>query len=480
MGARKRGVCKTKIVATIGPSSFGKKRLRQLFAAGVDGFRLNLSHGDLDQHAATMEKIRQLRAESGKAAAIIIDLPGPKMRLGILPAPVTVRRGERVFFSPQGIAPPEGGVWLPHEIPDLATGLRPGALIFVGDGMLQFRVRALSGPVVETEALVGGVVRSQKGINIPGYDPPAGVLTPEDRRGIAFAVEQGAEVVCISFVGGPEDLLAARALLPAAPQARPWLLAKIERRQAVARLDAILAVADAVMVARGDLGIELPIEEIPVWQKEIVRRANLAAKPVIVATQMLLSMVENSRPTRAEVTDVANAILDGADAIMFSEETAIGRDPAAVVRVARRIARQTERELVRSGSTATAVRNLIRRSDNIDDLISSAACDVLENHTVDLAVTPTATGTTARRIARLRPRPLVVAITDSAAVGNALALSFGVLPLVVPSARLSDSELALLLKQAGLLRPGQRLVITSGSPFGVPGTTNSLKILDIC
>jgi len=480
MGTRKSIACKTKIVATIGPSSFGVRRLRQLFAAGVDGFRLNLSHGNLAQHAEVLGRIRQLSAETGRTAAVIIDLPGPKMRLGVLPEPVSVRRGERVYFCPGGETHSAPGLCLPHEIDDLAERMRPGSTIFVSDGMLQFRVKARQGRVLETEALVAGVVRSNKGINLPGYKSPAGVLTPEDQRGIAFAVEHGADVVCISFVGGPEDLLAARELLPESRHSRPCLLAKIERQQAVANLDAILAVADAVMVARGDLGIELPIEEIPVRQKDIIRRANMAAKPVIVATQMLLSMVDNARPTRAEVTDVANAILDGADAIMFSEETAIGREPAAVVRIARKIARQTERELVRSGSTAVAIRATIRTADSIDDLISSATFDVLENRTVDLAVTPTASGTTARRIARLRPRPWIVAITERPLVGNILALSFGVLPLLVASAVLSDSELVAFLKQRGLIRPGQRVVITAGSPFGVPGTTNSLKILDIC
>jgi pyruvate kinase len=471
---------KTKIVATLGPASFSAGVQRRLMRAGVDGFRLNLSHGALEEHAAVIASLRRISAELGRPVAVIVDLPGPKMRLGKVPKPITVRRGAKVRFWAADQPHPGPGIFLPHEIPGLAQGLRPGSIIFVGDGMMQFKVKAIEGEVIETEALVAGIVRSNKGINIPGYNTPAGVLTEEDKRGIAFALQHRADVICISFVGGPEDMLAARALLPQSGEYHPCLLAKIERRQAVANLDAILAVADAVMVARGDLGIELPIEEIPGLQKDIIRRANLAAKPVIVATQMLLSMVDNTRPTRAEVTDVANAILDGADAIMFSEETAIGHDPVAVVRIAHKIARQTERGLVKSGGVALAVRAAIRSEDTIADLISSATCDVLENRTVDLAVTPTATGTTARRIARLRPRPWIVAITDKATVRNILALSSGVFPLQVPSVALSDSELAELLKSAGLLRSGQRrLVITAGSLSGVAGTTNSLKIIDV-
>ncbi|MBU2538619.1 MAG: pyruvate kinase [Proteobacteria bacterium] len=473
-------ISKTKIVATLGPASFSVPVQRRLMAAGVDGFRLNLSHGDFEEHAGVIASLRKISAETGRPVAIIVDLPGPKMRLGKIAKPITVRRGAKVRFLPEGVSRPGPGIFLPHEISGLAQGLRPGSIIFVGDGMMQFRVKAIQGEIVETEALVAGVVRSNKGVNIPGYNAPAGVLTAQDKRGIAFAVKHKADVICISFVGNADDMLAARALLPQSGNYRPCLLAKIERRQAVAHLDDILAEADAVMVARGDLGIELPIEEIPGLQKDIIHRANVTAKPVIVATQMMLSMVDNARPTRAEVTDVANAILDGADAIMFSEETAIGHDPVAVVRIAKKIARQTERRLVKSGGVALEVRAAIRSEDSIDDLISSATCDVLENRTVDLAVTPTATGTTARRIARLRPRPWIVAITDNPTVRNILTLSSGVFPLGVPSVALSDFELAKRIKDAGLLRPGtRRLVITAGSLLGVAGTTNSLKIIDV-
>ena len=473
-------ISKTKIVATLGPASFLPAVQRRLMAAGVDGFRLNLSHGDLGEHAAVIASLRKISGEMGRPVAIIVDLPGPKMRLGMVPKPITVRRGAKVRFWPASQPRPGKGIFLPHEIFGLAQGVRPGSIIFVGDGMMQFKVKAVEGEIIETEALVAGVVRSNKGVNIPGYNAPSGALTEEDKRGIAFAIQHKADVICISFVGGPEDMLAARALLPQTGGYRPCLLAKIERRQAVANLDSILAQADAVMVARGDLGIELPIEEIPGLQKDIIHRANMAAKPVIVATQMLLSMVDNARPTRAEVTDVANAILDGADAIMFSEETAIGHDPVAVVRIAKKIARQTERGLVKSGGVALEVRAAIRSEDSIDDLISSATCDVLENRTVDLAVTPTATGATARRIARLRPRPWIVAVTDNQTVRNILALSSGVFPLYVSSVSLSDHELAELLKGAGLIRSGtRRLVITAGSLSGVAGTTNSLKIIDV-
>ncbi len=473
-------ISKTKIVATIGPASFSAAVQRRLMAAGVDGFRLNLSHGDHEEHAGVVASLRKISAEMGWPMAIIVDLPGPKMRLGKVPKPITVRRGAKVHFLPEWVARPGPGIFLPHEISGLAQGLRPGSIIFIGDGMMQFKVKAIRGEIVETEAMVAGVVRSNKGVNIPGYNAPAGVLTDADKRGIAFAIKHRADVICISFVGGPEDMLAARPLLPQTGKYRPCLLAKIERRQAVAHLDSILAVADAVMVARGDLGIELPLEEIPGLQKDIIHRANMAAKPVIVATQMLLSMVDYARPTRAEVTDVANAILDGADAIMFSEETAIGHDPVAVVRIAQKIARQTERRLAKSGGVALEIRAAIRSEDSIDDLVSSATCDVLENRTVDLAITPTATGTTARRIARMRPRPWIVAITDNQTVRNILALSFGVFPLEVPSVALSDLELAELLKGAGLIRSGtRRLVITAGTLLGVAGTTNSLKIIDV-
>ncbi len=468
---------KTKLIATIGPASAGRGIIRRLLTSGVAAFRLNLSHGDLVQAAATIAAIRELSSQTGRQAAVLLDLPGPKMRLGVLAEPVAVSRHQEVIFCADDDQP-AGAVCLPHDIEGLAKKVRPGDLIYIGDGMLQFRVKARHRGRIHAEALLAGVVRSHKGINIPTSDVKESSLTDYDRRCLAFAVEQRVDAVCISFVGRARDITAARELLPAGGTWHPCLVAKIERRQAVEAIDAILAEADAVMVARGDLGIELPLEEIPVLQKEIIAKANMLAKPVIVATQMLLSMVENTRPTRAEVTDVANAILDGADAVMFSEETAVGVAPVEVVRTARRIARRTERELLRPGCRAEQIRTNVRVSDQIEDMISSATHDVLANRSVALAVTPTSTGTTARRISRLRPRQWVVAITDNPTVRNILALSFGVLPLLAERIPPDRRAIAAFLRERGLAGRGDRLVVTNGEP-GIPGSTNSLHVIDL-
>ncbi len=470
---------KTKIVATIGPSSSDEKTITKLIKAGVDGFRLNMSHGTFSEFSQIIKRIRSVSDDLNTGVAVIIDLPGPKMRLGKLDEPVEVKKGEIVVFSDGKKRSFEEAIYLPHEISGLEKKVHKGDIIYVGDGVLQFKVLEIKGKEIVTKALLPGTVRSHKGINVPGIEFKEGAITEFDKTCIEFGVKNKVDVICVSFVGSPEDIEKAKSLLPQDPHYRPFILAKIERGKAVENIEAIVESADAVMVARGDLGVELPIEEIPVIQKRIIRVANMQAKPVIVATQMLESMVDNLRPTRAEVTDVANAILDGADAIMFSEETAVGKYPVEVVKMAVKIARITETELVQPGSMAELIREVIRQSDRIDDMISIATYDILCNRSVDFVVTPTTTGTTARRISRLRPEQWIIAVTDNYTVRNILNLSFGVYPIYMSRLNIVGDELTQFLSALDVVTPGDRIVITSGMPFGVPGTTNSLKVIDV-
>ncbi len=470
---------KTKVVATVGPSCWDERMLTKLIKVGVDGFRLNMSHGTFSDFEEIIKRIRKVSSVLGVPVAVILDLPGPKMRLGELSHPVEVKRGDIVVFARGSEKKTDGVVYLPHEIKDLEKKVNKGDVIFVGDGLLQFKVIDVNEGEVITKALLPGTLRSHKGINIPGIEFEEGAITQVDRSCIEFGVRNKVDMICVSFVGGPEDIEKVKELLPQDPHYRPFVLAKIERGKAVKNIEKIVEIADALMVARGDLGVELPIQEIPVVQKRIIRIANMRAKPVIVATQMLESMVDNLRPTRAEVTDVANAILDGADAVMFSEETAVGKYPVEVIKMAVHIARITEHELVRPGSVADAVRNILRRSNRIDDMISIATHDILSNESVDFAVTPTSSGATARRISRLRPKQWIIAVTDNRTVQNILNLSFGVFPLYMSRLNVVGDDLIRFLESSGVVKKGDRIVITSGMPFGVPGTTNSLKVVDV-
>ncbi len=478
---------KTKIIATVGPSCWREPILKKMLKAGVVGLRLNMSHGDFDGFSKVIKKIRKIADEVGTGVAVIIDLPGPKMRLGVLPEPVKISKGDKVVFvegqlqraSDCSDKTKKAVIYLPHEISGLEKKVKKGDIIYLSDGMLQFKVVSVKDKEIFTKALLSGIVRSHKGINVPGIDFKDGAITEYDEKCIEFAVKNKVDLICVSFVGGPQDILKAKSLIPNQGKDGPFIVAKIERGIAVKKIDEIVKVADAVMVARGDLGVELPIEEIPVVQKKIIRIANMQAKPVIVATQMLESMVDNLRPTRAEVTDIANAILDGADAIMFSEETAVGKYPVEVVKIAAKISKITEQELVKPGSMAETIRRMIRKSRRIDDMISIATYDILCNESVDYVVTPTTSGTTARRISRLRPGHWIIAVTDRHTVRNALRLSFGVYPLYMSRLNLVGDELTQFLSAEGVIKKGDRIVITSGVPFGVPGTTNSLKVIDV-
>ena len=472
---------RTKIVATIGPSWEEPAEIRRMLLAGVDVVRVNASHGDPEWRSETIRRVRAVREELGRATGILFDLQGPRIRVGALAEPRELVPGARVVFAPE-----EGAS--SHEIPTtyeaLARDVRPGARILMDDGLLAVEVIGVRGDRVEAKVLDGGLLRSNKGMNLPGLEVSAPAVTDKDAEDVGLALDAGVDYIGMSFVRRAEDIEGLRGRLPRAVR----LVAKIEKDTAVANLGTILPAADAVMVARGDLGVELPFEEVPLVQKRLIRQANLMARPVITATQMLESMIRNPRPTRAEVSDVANAILDGTDAVMLSAETAVGKHPLEAVQAMDRIAREVERQ--RRGRSPAYDLALGRRSavDAADesppthrpeDAIAVAVCAAAELLRAPLILCFTSSGFTARTVAAYRPSVPVVAATAEPGTFHQLALVWGVVPMLTDHVPNYDSMLTVArerLLETGLARAGDRVVVSAGVPWDVPGTTNLLKI----
>jgi len=463
---------RTKIVCTLGPATDPPGVLERLISAGMDVARLNMSHGDHAEHARRIEQVRQLAREMEQPVAVLIDLPGPKFRVGNLPdGSRELRQGATVILTTESDDPTE----LPVRQPALLRALGAGESVYLADGSIKLQVKVTAVDRVVCEVLVGGTVRSGSGINVPESKLTALVPTDDDRRHIAFAVAQQTEWLGVSFVQCADDLVRVRALLPAGPQ--PLLMAKIEKRQALAELDAILEAADGVMVARGDLGVETDLAEIPLVQKRIIAQANARARPVITATQMLESMVEHPQPTRAEVTDVANAVLDGTDGVMLSAETAIGRFPVAAVKILQRVLTATETEY----ATGMA-RDRLRASEAsaAEDSISFVACQLAARLNAKAIIAPVRDLTTALALVRFKPQAPLVAVTDSGSLSRQLAMVWGVSPLlaatVEPAASLAQARRWLFAHQ--LAHPGDSAVVLSAS---VPGQekVDTLRIFQL-
>ncbi len=417
---------KTKIVATIGPASDSPEMLARLIRAGLDIARLNLSHGDLAVHQDRIERIRQASAAAGRHVTIMADLPGPKMRVGrIDPEPIMLRAGDPFVLTTDDVAGTATRVQVSFE--RLPSVVRQHDTLYLNDGLIQLEVQHVSGRDVSCTVLVGGELRSRKGLNLPGIDLGIPAFTRRDRECLEFVLARGVEAVSQSFVETAADIAAVRHAARRLGN-DPFVIAKIERASALTHFDEILEAADGVMVARGDLGVEVPIERIAITQKNLIRRANLAGKPVITATQMLESMTSSRLPTRAEATDVANAILDGTDCVMLSAESAVGQFPEEAVSTLARIAAATEptrshvglRELRRSAGPAL--------SGLPPETISSIVDFALETTECAAVFVPTRSGTTARLISRHKPAGWIVAIARSAEVCAGLQFSYGVWP----------------------------------------------------
>ncbi len=470
---------RTKIVATLGPAWDTEDRMVALLDAGVNIVRINASHGTPEIRDAWIRRLHDVRDQRRSATGILVDLHGPRIRVGKLDEPLTLVPEQLVRFAPEAIAESDD---IPTTYAQLAQDVAPGSLILLDDGLLMVEVTAVRGDRVEGRVRYGGVLKSNKGINLPGSMVSVPAVTEHDKEEIERVVALGIEFIGVSFVRRPEDLQDVRRMVPATVK----LVAKIEKDTALQHLDAIVEAADAVMVARGDLGVELPFEQVPLVQKRLIQRANRHGKPVITATQMLESMVSHPRPTRAEASDVANAIIDGTDAVMLSAETAVGEYPLEAVLAMDRIAREVESHRHRPSEgerrrwqISTHFGRTEEGETPTEDAIAvavSAAADLLGAHVI---VCFTSSGFTARTVSSYRPRVPILALTPEPETFRQLGLVWGVVPVLIPHLRHYDPMWAVARTEIltrSLGREGSRVVVTCGVPFDIPGTTNLLKV----
>ena len=463
---------RTKIVATVGPATADRRVLRQLVDAGVNVLRINFSHGELATHGDEIALARLVAEESGRVVAVLQDLQGPKIRIGTLAKPtVELREGRRIRLTNQTISGTANAVTVSYS--RLAKDVTPGDSILLDDGALELRVEAIAGDDVECVVVRGGTLRPRKGVNLPGVAIRAPALTEKDRTDLRFGLAQGVDMVALSFVRHPKDADAARRVMSQSGRNVP-LLAKIERPEALDHLDGILRAFDGVMVARGDLGVELSPEKVPTAQKEIIARANRLGKPVITATQMLESMTHSPQPTRAEASDVANAVLDGTDAVMLSGETAVGEFPVRTVQAMDRIVREAE-------TIAVADQPIVEGRTTQSHAVCHAAATLAREVGAGAIAAFTRSGRTAQILSKLRPAIPIIALCERPATANQLALWRGIMPLVVKSARGDDlvESVARELRAQGVMQEGGIVVVVGAAPGGPAGRTNFIRLLHL-
>lgn len=460
-----------KILATLGPASSDSAMIRKLFEAGADVFRINMSHTPHDKMRELVKTIRNVESSYGRPIGILVDLQGPKLRVGAFTeGGVQLKNGE-AFTLDSDPTPGDGTrVHLPH--PEILAALRPGHALLIDDGKLKLIAEETSAERAVTRVVVGGRISDRKGVSLPDTDLPVSAMTPKDRSDLEAALETGIDWVALSFVQRAEDVHEAKRLV----RGRAAIMSKIEKPQAIERLDSILEASDALMVARGDLGVELPLERVPSLQKRMTRMARRAGKPVVVATQMLESMIQSPVPTRAEVSDVATAIYEGADAVMLSAESAAGKFPVEAVSTMNRIGEEVERDPTyrnvltaqRPGPEAT-----------VGDAIADAARQIAETLELSAIICWTSSGSTAMRVARERPKPPIVAITPNLAGGRKLSVAWGVHCVVAEDAKDQDDMVdraGRIAFRDGFAKAGQRVIVVAGVPLGTPGATNMLRI----
>lgn len=430
---------KTKIICTIGPASQSQPVLEQMIEHGMNIARINFAHGDLDAHRLMIKNVRTAAEAAGKRVAIFGDLPGPKMRIGRLAEePIELERDASFVLQTEEILGNQERVSL--DFPQLPLVVKPGDSIFMNDGYIELRVEAVEANEVQCKVRVGGMLRSYKGVNFPGIDLGISAFTENDHELLKFAAEEKLDAVSQSFVRVPADITAVRQAA-AALNYEPFIIAKIERSGALKHLDAIIEAADGIMVARGDLGVEIPIEDIPSVQKQIIKKSNLASKPVITATQMLESMTGNRRPTRAEATDVANAILDGTDCVMLSGETAVGQYPVTTVSIMARLAQQTEATSPKFGISDLLKLEKQAGTINNHDLMSLIVYMTAEMLNPIVVFSPSKSGATARRLTRFRLPQWLVAPSQYEKTCQELQFSYGVFPIVADASILAEPYL---------------------------------------
>jgi len=466
-----RRLRRAKIVATLGPASGSPDMMAKLFAAGVDVFRINMSHTSQDRLRELVAAIRAIERDSGRPIGILVDLQGPKLRLGTFAGgSAMVKRGDEFVLDSDAAPGDTTRAYLPH--PEIFAAMQPGHALLIDDGKVKLTVTQADAKRMVTRVEVGGKLSDRKGVSLPDSTVPVSALAEKDRSDLEAALEAGIDWVALSFVQRPEDIAEAKKIT----RGRAAVMAKIEKPQAVKRLDDIMDLADGLMVARGDLGVEMPLEKVPGVQKQMTRLGRATGKPVVVATQMLESMIAAPVPTRAEVSDVATAIFEGADAVMLSAESAAGQYPAEAVATMNRIAEEVERD-----PTYRGILDAQRAAPEATgaDAIADAARQIAD--TLDLAavICWTSSGSTALRVARERPRPPIVALSPNLATGRRLAVVWGVHCVVTEDAHdvddMVDRACRIAFKE-GFARQGQRVIVVAGVPFGTPGATNMLRI----
>jgi pyruvate kinase len=460
---------RTKIIATIGPAASSSTTIAKLIRAGMDAARLNFSHGDWNDHTKRIRLVRQEAEKAGKQIAIIQDLQGPKLRVGMMKNDaVTLRRGDEISLTTRKVLGTSQTI--PVTYPRLAKDLKTGDTVLLDDGRLELKVIKKSVGDLRCKVIRGGVLRSHKGVNLPGVNLSLPSLSHKDKADLRFGIAQGVDYIALSFVRTANDISATRLFLKAHGADIP-IIAKIEKPEAIQNLDEIIDAADGIMVARGDLGVEMSPEQVPLLQKKIIEACNRDEKPVITATQMLESMIENPQPTRAEASDVANAILDGTDCVMLSGETAMGKYPVQAVEVMARIAVQAEMSL----SPIPPDRHI----SGPDESVAHAACRAAEEQHAQAIVTFTQSGSTALLVSKHRPRMRIIAPTPFELVARKMSLYWGVTPIILKTKRTTDNMIASVERAmhfGRLVKKHDLIVITAGVPIGVAGSTNMMKI----
>ena len=462
---------RTKIVCTLGPASESEEVLRELIKSGLNVCRLNFSHGSHEEHKGRMDLVKKIREELGQPTAILLDTKGPEIRTGQFDAPeVLLEEGQTFTITMKDVMGNKEMCTVSYK--GLADDVKPGDTILIDDGLVGLTVEAINGDDIVCKVQNSGIVKNHKGVNVPGVKVNLPAITEKDRSDIEFGIEQGIDFIAASFVRKVSDVLAIREILEANNADHIKIISKIENQEGVDNLDEIIAVSDGIMVARGDLGVEIPTEEMPVVQKLMIKKCNEAGKPVITATQMLDSMMRNPRPTRAEVTDVANAIYDGTDAIMLSGETAAGKYPVEAVKTMALIAKRTEESI----DYSKELRNKANKAGNTTDAISYATCTTAMDLNAKAILSSTSSGHTARMVSKFRPDCPIVATTSHETVLRQLSLIWGVLPVMRAKSENTDQVIENSIeaaKAANYVNTEDLVVITAGR---VSGTTNLIKV----
>jgi pyruvate kinase len=464
---------KTKIVCTIGPASESSQTLEAMIHMGMNIPRLNFSHGTHEEHLRKIQTIRQIADRLKQPVAILQDLSGPKIRVGLMRrGGVELKRGEEFHLTSQVVVGDEKRASVTYS--SLPSEVKSGDRILLADGTIELQALGSNAQDIRCRVIVGGILTSHKGLNFPTGTILAPAFTKKDHKDLLFGIQNGVDLISLSYVKGASDIEGVKKILKGESANIP-VIAKIERREALENIDEIISVSDGIMVARGDLGVETPIEKIPNIQKMLIRKANASGKPVITATQMLRSMADHTQPTRAEVTDVVNAIYDGTDAVMLSEETATGRFPVESLQMMAKIAQAAEEEFPFDQFSGRETKG----ETDLPQAISHAASLLAEEIKAVAIVTPTESGSTARWVSRLRPREPILALSRHLSTVRRLNLCWGVYPVLVSPWRDTDDMLERSKKipgELGMASPGDRIVIIAGVPISIPGTTNLIKV----